>query len=70
MPALLLGDRHPVVIEAARHALLGEASQDVGGEIDGVQLDVGERVEQRDAALGGRADAPARYQARRQQLGA
>src|SRR3546814_2900064 len=43
--AFLIGHRQPVVVEGARQRLAGEARDDVGGEVDGVQLDVRQRVQ-------------------------
>ncbi|GAA4251991.1 hypothetical protein GCM10022293_25070 [Azospirillum formosense] len=51
MPGLVVGDLHPVVGEALGHPLADEAAHDVPGEVDGVQLDVGQRVEQGDTVL-------------------
>src|SRR3954469_2162377 len=46
MPRLVVGDLDPVVAEALGH-VAAETGDDVPGEVDGVQLDMGERVKQR-----------------------
>jgi len=48
---LFLRDAGPLLIERLGH--VGEAPAQVEGEIDGIQLDVGERVDQCGAAFGG-----------------
>ena len=47
---LLTGHGDPVVVEPARQILVRKARDDVPGEVDGVELDMGERVQQRDTA--------------------
>ncbi len=65
MAGLLGGDADPVVEKAARQAFADKAGDDVPAEVDRVELDMGERVEQRRAA-GCRAEVPAlRHLARR-----
>src|SRR6185437_11739429 len=64
----LLGrDRNPVVVEVARQPLAGEASDDVPGEVDGIELDMRQRMEQRGASRRRAAGAPSRHVSRRQQ---
>ena len=46
---LLCGHGNPIVVEPARQRPIGEAGDEVPGEVDGVELDMRERVEQRDA---------------------
>ncbi|MBB3975027.1 hypothetical protein GGQ64_000203 [Rhizobium azooxidifex] len=48
---LLEGHLHPAVEEGMGHAFGREARDDVEREIDGVELDVRQRVQERDAAL-------------------
>ena len=62
---LLVGGLHPVVIEPERHGDVGEARDDVPVQVDGVQLDVGDRMQKGDPSLG-RARPAARNFARRQ----
>ena len=66
---LLGGDRDPVVVERARQALVGEARDDVPGEVDGVELDVGEGVVERLASRQRFADPAPRHLPRWPQLG-
>src|SRR6516165_1807367 len=47
---LLSGDLDPIVEESARQFLAGEPGNQVPGEVDRVELDVGEGVKERDAA--------------------
>lgn len=51
-------DCHPAIEERARHCLAGKAGDDVEREIDGVQFDMGERVDQSDAAFNRMHGAP------------
>jgi hypothetical protein len=64
---LLGGDSNPIVVEFTRQHLPGEAGDDVPGEVDGVELDMRQRVEQRDAARRRAAGATPRHVPRRQQ---
>ena len=57
MPCLVVGDLNPIVAETLRH-IGPESGYDVPGEVDGVQLDMGERVKQR-RPPGGAAAFPA-----------
>ena len=68
MLRFLVGRLHPVVVEAGRHGRAGEPRHEVPVKIDGVELYVGDRVEQRDPPLG--AAGPAAWHvAGRQKLG-
>ena len=49
MRGLLIGDIDPIVEESAGQLRRGEAGDQVPGEIDGVELDMGEGVEEGDA---------------------
>src|SRR5262249_18843934 len=50
MASLLGGDPDPVVEESARQFLAGEPGNQIPGEVDRVELDMGEGVKKRDAA--------------------
>ena len=68
MLGFLIQHGQPVIVEIHRHPGIGKADQDVGGEINGVQLYMGERMEQRDPPrLALRLAAP-RHLAREQQF--
>ena len=58
----------PVVIISRRHRMAREPRDQVPVQIDGVELDMGDRVQQGDASGQG-AGAPARNLARRHKLG-
>ena len=59
MLRLVIGGFDPVVEIAKRHGHMGKAGDDIPMQIDGVQFDMGKRVQQRDAARG-RSGAAAR----------
>ncbi len=67
MAGLLGGDTDPVVAEAERQALAGKARDHVPAEIDRVELDMGERVQQRRPARRRAEVPPPRHLARRAQ---
>src|SRR5260370_3012648 len=67
MLRFLAGDRRPIVEEAARQIGVREACNDVPGKIDRIELDMGDRVEERDVAGMRAAAAPLRHLARRQE---
>src|SRR5688572_16868078 len=51
MDRLFLADLHPVIEKGTRRVGGTEARNDVPGEVDGVELDMRQRVQQRDALL-------------------
>ncbi len=67
VPGLVVADRDPVVEKGTGKILMREPGEDIESEIDGVQLDMGQRVEQCDAALRARRNSSARHLARRAQ---
>ena len=50
MPCLVIGNRHPVGVKRVRHAT--EAIHRVPGQVDRVELDMGNRMHERRPALG------------------
>lgn len=50
MLRFLEGDPHPAIEERIRHALGREPRDDVEGEIDGIQLDMGDGMQKGDAS--------------------
>ena len=50
MQRLLGGDFYPIVEKGARQVLVPRPRDDVPGEIDRVEFDMGERVQERDAS--------------------
>src|SRR5260221_4375010 len=58
---LVAGHGNPIVVEPARQRPIGEAGDEVPGEVDGVELDMRDRVEQRDAPGRRAAGAPLRH---------
>jgi hypothetical protein len=50
MASLLGGDADPVVEEVARQSLAGEPGDQVPSEVDGVELDMSQRMKEGDAA--------------------
>ena len=49
MRGLLIGDLDPILEEAARQIGRCEARDEIPGEVDGIELDMGEGVEEGDA---------------------
>ncbi len=64
---LLVGHPHPIVDVGARKPGVREAGHGVPGEVDGVQLDVGESVQQRDPSGRRLGDLALLHRPRRQQ---
>ena len=50
---LLGGDTDPVIEKLARQSRTGEPGNEIPGEVDCVELDMGESVDQREAACRG-----------------
>src|SRR5579864_1408765 len=67
MLGLLGGDTKPIVEERTRQAAIAEPSDEVPGEIDRVELDMGERVQERDPPRRRAEIASSRHVARRAQ---